>query len=127
MSRVRGHGNRTTERRLRAALAAMRVRGWVIRPNDIKGNPDFFFPASQLVIFVDGCFWHGCEGCGHIPKSHAAFWSEKIRLTKERDRRVTEALEVSGATVLRFWEHELRSALGECVNLIKDALLAIHT
>lgn len=26
---------------------------------------DFFVPDTNTIIEVDGCYWHGCEQCGH--------------------------------------------------------------
>lgn len=35
----------------------------------IDGDPfhawDFVMPAHRLLIEADGCYWHGCELCGH--------------------------------------------------------------
>jgi len=106
MSAIRGKNNRTTELRFRMALVRSALRGWVTHP-DLLGKPDFYFPSAKVVVFLDGCFWHGCKVCGHIPKTNSAFWSTKIRRNKYRDRRNTRALRASGFSVLRFWEHSL--------------------
>lgn len=74
---------------------------------DLPGKPDFFFPSEKLAVFVDGCFWHGCPTCGHVPKSNSAFWRAKIQRNRERDESATEKLEAIGIKVIRFWEHEL--------------------
>jgi DNA mismatch endonuclease (patch repair protein) len=57
---------------------------------------------------VDGCFWHGCPLCGHIPKSNRRYWSPKLLRNKKRDRSVSQALNRRGWAVVRFWEHEIR-------------------
>jgi DNA mismatch endonuclease, patch repair protein len=121
MGRIRGKGNRSTENRLRFALVAAGVRGWTLHPKDIPGRPDFFFPAERLAVFVDGCFWHGCRRCGHVPKTNSAFWRMKIRRNKMRDKRRTKELEQQGVRVLRFWEHELRDPCA-CVRRLQSAL-----
>src|SRR5713101_1142471 len=70
MRAVRGKNNRTTERRLRLGLVGCGVDGWRVRPGGLKGSPDFFFPAAKVAVFVDGCFWHGCPECGHVPRQN---------------------------------------------------------
>jgi DNA mismatch endonuclease (patch repair protein) len=61
------------------------------------------------VVFVDGCFWHGCPRHGTQPKGNAAFWRAKLRRNRERDRRDTRNLRRAGWRVLRLWEHALRA------------------
>lgn len=122
MGAVRGKGNKSTERRLRFALVRAKVQGWKIHPKNVKGRPDFYFPASRLAVFVDGCFWHGCATCGHFPKTNAGFWQAKILRNRERDLATRAVLEEQGISVLRFWEHDLKDDLGTCVTRIEDAL-----
>jgi DNA mismatch endonuclease (patch repair protein) len=122
MSAIRGRGNRTTELRLKMALIRRSLKGWTTHPRGIVGNPDFFFHDFRIAIFVDGCFWHGCPKCGHIPNVNRPFWAEKIKRNQERDREKTHQLEASGIHVLRFWEHELEGDLQACVDVIRDTL-----
>jgi DNA mismatch endonuclease (patch repair protein) len=111
MAQVRSKGNRTTERRFRMALVRAGVCGWRLHPNDLPGKPDFIFPDSKVIVFVDGCFWHGCAKCGHIPKSNSEFWRRKLKSTMSRDAARTRALRARGFTVVRIWEHELSQNL----------------
>lgn len=120
-SAVRGCGNKSTETRLRFALVRAGTRDWRMNPIGIPGKPDFFFPLSKVAVFVDGCFWHGCQLCGHYPKKNAAFWRAKIDRNRERDQQVSDRLASDGYTVLRFWEHELRDNLAQCVSRIQRA------
>lgn len=122
MKGVRGKGNRTTEVRFRASLVRAGIRGWQLHVKEILGNPDFFFSREQLAVFIDGCFWHGCERCGHIPKKNRPFWQEKIRRNLERDRRNTDQLRSQGVSVLRFWEHEVADSARECIEKTKKRL-----
>src|SRR5438309_2240246 len=90
MSRVRGKGNRSTELRVAAFLMRYGFRGWKRHCVDVPGRPDFFFPAAHLVVFVDGCFWHGCPACRrNVPYSRRSFWLDKIASNKRRDLSVT--------------------------------------
>jgi DNA mismatch endonuclease Vsr len=121
MAAVRHKGNRSTEKRFRAALIRYGIRGWELHPAALDGRPDFFFAGQKLAVFLDGCFWHGCDRCGHIPKKNNLYWQTKISRNKERDKIKTEKLTESGIQVLRFWEHEVQTSLSECLEK-----LALH-
>lgn len=70
-------------------------------------RPDIVFTRARVCCFIDGCFWHGCEHHGRrTPGANAEYWSAKIARNAERDAEQQHALEASGWTVLRFWEHE---------------------
>ena len=118
MRAVRSRGNRSTEVRLRAAMVRRAIRGWTLHPREVFGVPDFFFKDCRVAIFVDGCFWHGCPRCGHVPKTNADYWAGKIGRNRARDKAVTEALTASAFSVVRFWECEIRTALPACVDRI---------
>jgi DNA mismatch endonuclease (patch repair protein) len=118
MQAVRGTGNRTTERRLRLGLVRAGAKGWKVRPVGLAGKPDFFFASRKLAVFVDGCFWHGCPRCGHLPRSNSAFWKAKIERNRERDKRTSANLREQGISVVRFWEHELQNQLEKCIEKI---------
>jgi DNA mismatch endonuclease (patch repair protein) len=119
MRAVKGRGNKTTESRLRSILMQAGVCGWRIVPKEIQGRPDFYFKNARLAVFVDGCFWHGCSRCGHVPQSNSNFWRAKIKRNRVRDNTITDGLRSSGIAVLRFWEHELRTNLPRCLGQIK--------
>ncbi len=107
MAQVRSQRNRSTEWRLRSALARSGIRGWVLNPTTLAGKPDFAFSAERLAIFVDGCFWHGCPVCKRIPSSNSEYWNRKITRNRARDAAVNLDLTEAGWRVLRIWEHEL--------------------
>jgi DNA mismatch endonuclease (patch repair protein) len=73
---------------------------------DRKVRPDIVFTRVRLVVFVDGCFWHGCPDHQVIPKSNREYWVPKLRRKAHRDREVDEALSLAGWRVMRVWEHE---------------------
>ena len=122
MASVKGKGNKSTERRLRLAFVRSRTKGWYVQPKNLIGNPDFFFPDSNVAVFVDGCFWHGCRRCGHLPMTNRAFWVTKISNTKKRDRRTTMLLRRESITVIRFWEHDVMRNLNYCIQKIQESL-----
>lgn len=105
---------------LRKALWSTGLRYRV--SNKLPGKPDLVFSRAKLAIFVDGCFWHQCPIHRTTPKTNASFWNKKLTDNVERDARVTLALQKEGWTVLRFWEHEVRKDLSECVHRIQDTL-----
>src|SRR5690242_4583024 len=92
MSAIRSSGNRSTELRLRLALVRAGIPGWKLHVTGLPGRPDFFFPRRNLAVFVDGCFWHGCPKCGHLPRTNHLFWKTKISRTKMRDMAAKSAL-----------------------------------
>lgn len=122
MRAIKSVNNATTERRIRAHLSQLRVRGWRIRPVGFPGSPDFVFPNKKIAIFVDGCFWHGCPKCGHIPKSNAEYWRRKLKRNKSRDRSVNKQLRSAGLIVIRMWECEIKRNPLKCVRAVKRLL-----
>jgi DNA mismatch endonuclease (patch repair protein) len=121
MRAIRSTGNRSTELLLRLLLVRHGIRGWKIRPKGFLGTPDFVFNDVRLVIFVDGCYWHGCPKCGHIPKTNTEYWTAKIARNKSRDRRYSTELKRQGYRVIRIWECSLKKH----PNLVLNKLLQI--
>lgn len=103
LAAVRGKGNQSTELRLAAALRLFGLKGWR-RHLPLPGKPDFAWPKEKVVVFVDGCFWHGCPHHYSAPKHNAAFWRNKVETNQRRDRRVTRQLRARGWSVIRIWE-----------------------
>lgn len=120
MARVRGVDT-GPEMALRRALwhAGLRYR---VRP-DIVGRPDLAFVGRKIAVFVDGCFWHGCQEHYKAPATNVTFWSEKIARNRKRDREVEIALGGLGWTVLRYWEHEVKGDLASVVDRIRTAVV----
>jgi DNA mismatch endonuclease (patch repair protein) len=76
-----------------------------ILPNS-RRTADLVFPRERIAVFVDGCFWHGCQLHGTSPKTNAVWWAAKIDANIVRDRDTDAQLEAAGWTVVRVWEHE---------------------
>lgn len=87
-------------------------RGFRYRKNDagLPGKPDIVLHKYKTVVFVNGCFWHGHEGCRYFvwPENNAEFWRKKITGNVERDKMVYEALGTLGWKVIVIWECELK-------------------
>jgi len=107
MAQVRSQRNRSTEWRLRAGLMRAGIRGWTLNPVDIPGKPDFAFREARLLLFADGCYWHGCPRCYRRPSSNTAYWDAKVARNRARDLKTTSQLRRDGWRVLRIWEHQL--------------------
>lgn len=78
---------------------------------DNRRRADIVFPAAKLVVFIDGCFWHGCQQHYTVPATNAEFWATKRAKNMSRDQETTERLTQAGWTVKRYWEHEDPSAV----------------
>jgi len=107
MSLITGR-NTKPEISLRRGLHATGLR-YRIHVGKLPGKPDIVFGPAKLIVFVNGCFWHGhtCPD-GHIPKSNSEFWKEKICKNRIRDARNIRALRQSGWKVVVVWECRLR-------------------
>jgi DNA mismatch endonuclease (patch repair protein) len=121
MSLIRSRGNKKTEIVLARLLRKNRITGWR-RHLDIFGRPDFVFAKLKLVIFVDGCFWHGCPKHSNMPVNNRNFWQRKFSKNKARDLLVNQTLRRNGWRVIRIWEHDLTKRGEVCVSRIRAVL-----
>jgi DNA mismatch endonuclease (patch repair protein) len=68
---------------------------------------DIVFRKARVAVFVDGCFWHGCEKHADTPPTaNRWYWPDKIAANRARDRDTDQRLMACGWTVIRVWEHE---------------------
>ena len=76
----------------------------------LPGTPDIVLRKYKTVIFVNGCFWHGHEGCLDFrpPKTRVEWWMNKLNHNKERDIRVREELHGMGWNTMVIWECQLK-------------------
>ena len=107
MSRVRSSGNKSTELAFIRILRQNSIKGWR-RHYKLTGNPDFVFPSHKIVVFIDGCFWHGCPEHCRIPSSNRNYWKDKICRNEKRDRVISRQLRNADWIVFRFWEHDMK-------------------
>lgn len=93
------------------------------QPKDVFGKPDFVIRNRRIAIFCDGDFWHGYDfenNPRHSVKTNREFWLSKINQNMKRDQLVTLNLESTGWTVLRFWEHDIKSRPKFCMSKIQN-------
>ena len=79
----------------------------------LPGHPDLVLRKYRTCIFVNGCFWHGHEGCCKIPTTNREFWEAKIRKNKERDIETQKELAKMGWHCITVWECELKPNVRE--------------
>ena len=124
MASIRSRGNKSTEKAIRFRMIQAGVRNWRLCKDDIPGRPDFVFEAERLVVFLDGCYWHGCPKCYRAPTSNTDYWSEKFKRNKARDRKVGKTLRRQGWRVVRFWEHEIEANPCKVVERIRELIVS---
>ena len=92
-------------------------RGFRYRLNHkrLPGHPDLVLRKYKTCIFINGCFWHGHEGCKYytIPKTNTEFWVKKIARNQDRDLEVKHKLNQMGWNCITIWECELKPAKRE--------------
>ena len=108
MARIRSSGTTPEQRLYQAVRAALGYR-WRIDRNirTLPGCPDVVIPSLWLVIFADGCFFHGCPKHYRAPLSNTEYWVPKIAGNIARDKARQATLEANGWSVWRVWEHDL--------------------
>ncbi|MFF9651452.1 very short patch repair endonuclease [Streptomyces sp. NPDC014622] len=84
-------------------------------PGMSRRTMDIAFTRVKVAVLIDGCFWHGCPVHATQPKVNAEWWRQKLERNMARDLETTKHLTEAGWTVLRFWEHELPTAVAERV------------
>ena len=107
MSRIKGR-NTKPEMLVRRYLHS---RGYRYRVNvrKLPGTPDIVLRKYKTAIFINGCFWHGHEGCRYYvpPKSNSQFWQQKIERNKQRDIEKRIQLRHLGWHTIIIWGCEL--------------------
>lgn len=123
MSRIRSK-NTKPEELVRKYLFS---HGFRYRKNDkrLPGTPDIVLPKYRTVIFINGCFWHGHEGCKYFvwPQNNAEFWRNKINTNRSRDVKKYHELQSLGWNVEIVWECQLKSAYRENTLLQLEEIL----
>lgn len=113
MSRIKGK-NTKPELIVRKFLFANGFR-YRLHDKKLPGKPDIVLKKYKTVIFVNGCFWHGHEGCKYfkLPSTNPEWWKKKINDTKVRDKKSHDQLTKDGWNVILLWECELKQHKAE--------------
>lgn len=92
-------------------------RGFRYRLNHprLPGHPDVVLHKYRTVIFVNGCFWHGHNGCKYfrLPKTNIEFWTKKIERNQQRDIKEQRLLAKMGWHCITIWECQLKPNIRE--------------
>jgi DNA mismatch endonuclease, patch repair protein len=107
MRSVKSTRNKSTEQKLIQFFKENKITGWR-RNFKLFGKPDVVFPATRVVIFTDGCFWHGHDCRNTKPKANEMYWKSKIEKNRLRDDFVSKVLIAKGWYVIRLWECSLK-------------------
>lgn len=109
MAAIKGRDTRP-EMTVRRFLFAKGLR-YRVNNRRLPGSPDIVLRKYRTVVFVDGCFWHGHEGCRYyrLPATNADFWRHKIILNQARDYANNVYLRMAGWRVIRVWECEIKT------------------
>ncbi|PXY01852.1 very short patch repair endonuclease [Marinifilum breve] len=115
MSRIKGK-NTLPEILVRKHLFSNGFR-YRLNVTTLPGKPDIVLRKYNTVIFVNGCFWHGHNGCRYfvIPKTRTDWWKEKISNTQNRDRLNISCLQEMGWKVITVWECQLKDNQEKCL------------
>ena len=90
---------------------------------DLPGKPDIAIKKYKIVIFIDSCFWHGCELHCKLPKSNIAYWKKKIESNMQRDMIINKYYSENGWNIMRAWEHQLKDNLPETILSIYNFII----
>lgn len=107
MKSVKSRNTKTTELKMIQIFKELHIIGWR-RTYPLIGKPDFVFPKKRIVVFVDGCFWHGHDCRNVTPSANAEFWNAKRAYNKQHDEIIAQALTDKKWKVIRIWECELK-------------------
>src|SRR5438270_12649390 len=97
MARVRSR-NTGLELKLRKSLWKFGLRYRL--HGELPGSPDLVMAGRRTVIFIDGCFWHGCPRHYRAPATNVEFWREKYDPNRQRDRKAGRSLKAAGWNVI---------------------------
>jgi DNA mismatch endonuclease, patch repair protein len=119
MSRVRSKDT-GLEKSIRSELHKQGLR-FRKHPKNLPGKPDIVFLRANLVVFIDGDFWHGYR----FPawkEDVSDFWKRKIGENRERDKKNFAKLRNMGWRVIRIWQHEIQRDHQSCIDRIVSAV-----
>jgi DNA mismatch endonuclease, patch repair protein len=119
MASVKSKNSKSTELRFISILKDNKITGWR-RNYPLIGKPDFTFSRLKIAVFIDGCFWHGCPSHCRMPNTNITYWENKISKNISRDELINKELTAKNWTVLRIWEHEIKS--GTMDNKLRNIL-----
>ena len=96
---------------------------WQFEAKDIKRSYDFYLPNSNILIEVDGDYWHV------NPKKYDINDRDSLTPTQKRDIRVDEMKNkwalLHGIPIYRIWEDDIRNRPNDVMKNLKE-IIKIH-
>jgi DNA mismatch endonuclease (patch repair protein) len=109
------------------AFRQARLSGWRRNVKDLPGSPDFVWAARNIVLFVDGCFWHRCPmHAKKLPKSNKEWWRRKFARNRRRDKKNGEDLLRLGWQVIRVWECTVKHNPQKMIDAVRGEMAVLH-
>lgn len=90
---------------IKRSLVASGLDGFITEHEVGFYSIDEAMPGIRLAVEVDGCWWHGCQVCGH----------PGVGTIRSCDARKTSYLTNRGWTLIRLAEHDIKADLAGCV------------
>ena len=124
MSRIRSK-NTKPELLVRKYLWSKGYR-YCLQRNDLPGKPDIVLPRYNVVIFINGCFWH-MHNCKKfvLPSTNTKFWLEKLSKNKIRDKENYREIKKIGWICIIIWECQLLKNKNKVLEKLYSTLLNI--
>lgn len=117
MAAIRSEGTKP-ELYVRRTLHAAGFR-FRLHRKDLPGKPDIVLPRYKMVVFVNGCFWHGHDCSeGHLPKTNTGYWQAKITGNIERDSVRHQELRESGWNIIVVHECRYKEETTQLIDLL---------
>lgn len=92
---------------------------WQFEAKDIGRFYDFYLPNQNLIIEIDGDYWHG---------NPEMYCEEKLRGHQRRAQKIDEYKDrwalLHGIPIIRIWESDIRKKPTEVMKFLKEK---IHT
>lgn len=109
MSHIRAK-HTTPEVAVRRALTRRGIR-YRLHRGQLPGKPDIIIPRLNIVIFVNGCFWHQHGNCKRkaMPKTNRVYWESKLKRNVERQQKDIRDLKKLGWKVHKIWECQTKN------------------
>ncbi len=107
---------------MRSAVHAAGFR-YRLHKKTLPGSPDLVFVRFSIVVFVNGCFWHGhkCKD-GARPASNTEYWNNKINRNIARDKRNMAALRRQGWKVVVIRTCRLQRGIRSLLKLLQEQI-----
>lgn len=102
------------ERFAREFLDKLKIKYiYQFKAESIKRFYDFYLPEENLIIEVDGSYWHSY---GLVYEEMTPTQKRNKRVDKEKDHWAL----INGIPILRIWEHDINNNPEKVMSLLKE-------